>query len=293
MDIGIRRLAAQGVDPVRFSDPGEVVRWMGAMQGQDYTQSCLAIAARMHGQADVERAVRDRRILRTWPMRGTLHWVPAEDARWLVGLSEARQLAASRRRREQLELDEKTIGRAMEVFQEAREPISRPDLLERLRQAGIDPAGQRGYHLLYYAAQTGLLCLGPMAGKQQSFVRLDVWVPGGRVLEREEAILKLGAAYYRSHAPATVQDFAWWAGLTLEEARIVPIPEEQAWQAAGGRHLLPGFDEFLLGYQDRSAVLAPEDAPRIVPGGNGVFKPIVVEQGKVVGTWWKDEVELF
>ena len=61
-------------------------------------------------------------------------------------------------------------------------------------------------------------------------------------------------------------------------------------------HLLPAFDEYLLGYKDRSAVLAIEDAPKVVPGKNGVFLPTIVVGGRVVGTWKrrlkKDSIDL-
>jgi hypothetical protein len=54
---------------------------------------------------------------------------------------------------------------------------------------------------------------------------------------------------------------------------------------AEGVVLLPGFDEFVLGYRDRTTILAPEFADRIVPGNNGMFRPTVVLGGQVVGTW--------
>jgi hypothetical protein len=115
--------------------------------------------------------------------------------------------------------------------------------------------------------------------------------------------------YFRSHGPATVRDFAWWTQLPLPEVRaaleqvrgqLVELefggtgywmsPEAEALLDDGvpglrSVLLLPGFDEFLLGYQDRSLVLAPEHANKIVPGGNGVFKKTIVAGGEVVGTW--------
>jgi hypothetical protein len=59
----------------------------------------------------------------------------------------------------------------------------------------------------------------------------------------------------------------------------------EASAASAGVFLLPGFDEYLLGYKDRGAVLAAEHAPRIAPGGNGVFRPMIVSGGRIVGTW--------
>jgi hypothetical protein len=277
---------------------------MGAIQAQDYGQALWAIGARLRQGtvADVERAIAEGRILRTWPMRGTLHFVAPALAKAMVAASAPRMLASTRRRREQLGLDEGVLARAMALFARVlggRQAMTRPALMERLREAGIAPDGQRGYHLLYHAAQTGLICVGPMAGKQQTFVLLDEWAPAREDLGREELLARLAGTYFRSHAPATEQDFAWWAGLTLADARRAAAgleePEDRAAPAARV-HLLPGYDEFLLGYRDRSAVLDPAHADRVVPGGNGVFKAIVVVDGRVVGTWKKSprvEVELF
>ncbi|MGB3634226.1 MAG: winged helix DNA-binding domain-containing protein, partial [Rubrobacteraceae bacterium] len=146
--------------------------------------------------------------------------------------------------------------------------------------------------------------LGPMQNKQQTFVLLDEWAPDSRELSREESLAELTKRYFVSHGPATVHDFARWAGLTVTEARSGVeaaglVSEElvgtEYWTTKdapghatyGGSsvHLLPGFDEYLIGYKDRSAVLAEEHASKIVPGKNGVFMPTIVVGGQVIGTW--------
>jgi hypothetical protein len=284
---------------------------MGAMQAQDYLQAVWAIGLRMQAatMADVEQALTDGKILRTWPMRGTLHFVPSEDAKWMLKLSVARMLAGEKRRQRQLELDETMIERTKQLFYDALkggQRLSRPSMMQLLEDAGISTRGQRGYHLLWYMAQTGLICLGPIENKGQTFVLLDEWVPASRELSREEALAELARRYVASHGPATTQDFAWWAGLTLTDARAgfeaaksgllaEKIDGQEYWMArdAPGQkahqtssvHFLPGFDEYLLGYKDRSAVLAAEHASKIVPGNNGVFRPMLVSAGLVAGTW--------
>ncbi len=92
-------------------------------------------------------------------------------------------------------------------------------MMRLLDDAGITPTGQRGYHILWQTTQAGVICLGPMEGTQQTFVLLDEWVPAARDLSREEAVAELAGRYFTSHGPATIHDFAWWAGLTLAEAR--------------------------------------------------------------------------
>lgn len=311
-DIAHQRLINHRIEGEKCTTPEEVVRWMGAMQAQDYPQALWAIGARMQSATlpDIEQAINDGKIVRTWPMRGTLHFVPPEDAKWMVNLSAARMVAGDRRRLQQLELDDTTIGRATQLLYDALEGgkrLSRLDVMRLWEDAGISTKGQRGYHLLWHIAQTGLICMGPLEDKQQTFVLTDEWVPSSRQLSRDEALAVLARRYFVSHGPATVQDFAGWTGLTLTDARAgleaaksalvtervdgqdymlaaTAIPSPDA-HTSPGIHLLPGFDEYLLGYKDRSAVLAAEHAPHVVPGGNGVFMPIVVVAGQVAGTW--------
>jgi hypothetical protein len=185
----------------------------------------------------------------------------------------------------------------------------RKELMAVLTDGGVDVTGQRGYHLLWYLAQTGTLCLGPMAGGDQAFVLLDDWVTAPRRLDRDAGLAELALRYFRGHGPATVADLARWAGLPLGDVRagVAAVRDELAAVEVDGREhllapetadllaahraeaaglfLLPGFDEFVLGYADRSCAVPPEFADRIVPGGNGVFRPTVVHRGQVVGTW--------
>ncbi len=311
MNIAYQRLASQRISGARFDKPEEVVRWMGAMQAQDYGQALWAIGLRTRGAtvADIEQAIADRKIVRTWPMRGTIHFVPAEDAQWMLKLGAARMLAADSRRQEQLELDDAIMERCRELFYDALhggKRLSRPEMMALLEDAGISTKSQRGYHILWHAAQTGLISMGPMQDKQQTFVLLDEWAPHARELSREEALAELARRYFASHGPATLHDFAWWAGLTVTDARVgleaaklglvsETIDGKAYWLSAGAPeqaavdtscvHLLPGFDEYLLGYKDRGAVLAAEHAPKIIPGNNGVFQPTMVVAGQVAGTW--------
>jgi hypothetical protein len=313
MNTGTRRLLSQGLGDRPFARPEDVVRHMGAMQAQDYAQAIWGVAVRTAQStlADVETAIAERRIVRTWPMRSTIHFVPPEDAKWMLALSAPRRLAAARSRLAQLEIDAATLERSAALLASSLQGgnrLTRPAVMALLDGAGISTDGQRGYHLVWHAAQTGLICFGPMEGKQQTFVLLDEWVPHARRLEGDAALAELAKRYFLSHGPATVNDFAWWAGLTLTDARrglaaagpglvCEAIAGRDMWLAQDphdttpptGPHvrLLPGFDEFLLGYTDRSDVLGVAHAPHIVPGGNGVFKPTVVAGGQVVGTWRK------
>lgn len=309
-DIARYRLYQQQIARSRFKTPGQVVSWLGALQAQDYPGAKWSIGLRLPDRADtdIEQAIADKTIVRTWPMRGTLHFVAPEDVRWLLALLTPRVIASRARRHRQLALDEATFARSRELFAKALQgerQLTRQEMMDLLEQAGISTGNQRGYHILGWAAQTGFICFGPMQGKQPTFVWLDDWVPGGKRLTREESLAELAKRYFTGHGPATLQDFTWWSGLVAADARagLEMVKSQLAREQVGGQtywlpqnmpawqdqppdiYLLPGFDEYLLGYKDRSAVLDPEHSQVIHPGNSGMFSSTVVIDGRVAGTW--------
>jgi Winged helix DNA-binding domain len=315
-EIGLRRLAGQRISSGRLADPAAVVRWLGAVQAQDYGQSLWAVGSRLAAgtAAQVERAIAERQIARTWLMRGTIHFAPPEDVRWLLALVVPRLAQGDARRAAQLGLSERIIARSAQLLGDALagdRQLSRPEVLSLLESEGIDTSGGRGYHILWRLAQDALICGGPMRGKQQTFALLDDWAPPSqaRGVAREEALALLAARFVASRGPVTDHDLARWAGITLADARsglhaacepalaTRPLAGAEYWMAAdeaaapvpgAGRRkafLLAGFDEYLLGYKDRAAVLAAEHAAKVVPGANGIFKPIAVVGGRIAGTW--------
>ncbi|MDQ2768075.1 MAG: winged helix DNA-binding domain-containing protein, partial [Gemmatimonadota bacterium] len=185
------------------------------------------------------------------------------------------------------------------------ESLTRDALYSVLERAKVSTTNQRGIHILSHLSQKGLLCFASHRGKQPAFALLDEWIPKSRALARDEALAELTLRYFRGHGPATVRDLAWWAGITLGDARAgaAMMATELAEERIGGVahfvardaaaapsakravHLLPGFDEYLLGYTDRSVALDPALSAAIVPGNNGMFMPTIVAGGRVVGTW--------
>jgi hypothetical protein len=312
--IALLRLAAQHIAGPGLATPAEVVRWLTAMQSQDHHGVLTSVALRTAsgGREAVEAALSAGQIVKSWPMRGTLHLVAAEDLPWMLDLMTPRVLAGAAIRRARLGLDERAFERARELAVAALSggrQLRRDELMAVWDDGGLTTAGQRGYHMLWHLAQTGTLCFGPVRDGEQLIVLVDEWIPRPRRPEREEALGELALRYFRSHGPATVRDFTRWtnllaadvkAGLALARPRLARLevdgveylmdpetPEllDACLDRARGVFLLPGFDEFILGYLDRGAVLAAAFAHLIVPGGNGVFRPTVVSDGRVVGTW--------
>lgn len=281
------------------------------MQAQDFAGAKWSIGLRLPRATDaaIEQALADGSIVRSWPMRGTLHLVAPEDLRWMLMVTTPRLLAGVTRRQAALQLTQSQLDRARAAAVAeltGGRALTREDLHGVFATAGIAPEGQRGYHVLWYLSQTGTLCFGPTRNKQQTFVLLDEWVAAAPSYPRDEALGQFARRYFTSHGPATVHDLAWWASLTVTEARrgvavarkalaeleldgttYYLAPQTLAIPAAPptGTYALPGFDEYMLGYKDRSAALAPEHAAAIVPGSNGVFMPTMVVDGMVAGTW--------
>ncbi|HZB21469.1 MAG TPA: winged helix DNA-binding domain-containing protein, partial [Blastococcus sp.] len=279
-DIGLLRLAA-----LRLVGPGELtaadaVRLLGAVQAQDYPGALTSVALRTASRrrGDVEAALDAGEVVRSWPMRGTLHLVAAEDLRWFLDTVGVRALAGVGKRWAGLELDEAQAERARELVLEAlagQGRASRAELLAVIAK-DVPVTGQRGYHLLWYLSQTGTLCLGPTDGAgEQLFVLLDDWVRDERRLDRDEALAELALRFFTGHGPATVADLVRWAGSTVRDVRnglavvrdrldavtvdgteylmdpATPDRLAAARSEAEGVLLLPGFDEFVLGYGDR------------------------------------------
>ena len=282
---------------------------MGAVQAQDLPGARWAVGLRLRSasESDIEDAVVARTIVRTWPMRGTLHYVPAADARWMLRLLTPRVLARSAGRYRELELDAKALQRAARVLTRAMagRALTRAEAYEVLGRGGVSPEGQRGIHILGHLAQQGLVCLGPRRGKQPTFVLLEEWLPrGSRDPSRDEALATLAERYFASHGPATLHDFAWWTGLLLKdaEAAVAAAGSRVMSEVHEGRRLfsssaaraprttartlallLPAWDEYLVAYKDRGAAL--EAAPPLGDRAYAFGSPLVVIDGRARGSW--------
>ncbi|MBC3761807.1 winged helix DNA-binding domain-containing protein [Quadrisphaera oryzae] len=303
------------------ADPAAAVAHLLAVQAQDLPAAHVAVASRtpVRDAAAVRAALDDGRLVRTWPMRGTLHLLTAADAGWVTRLLGPRAVQAAAKRMRDAGLDEAAFERALAVAREllAAGPASREELGRAWTAAGFEPGTSTTYRLLNHLATCGELVLGPLRGTDQLVVLADAWLPDGarREDEPEEALLAdLAARYLAGHGPASVADLVRWTHQTAGAAgravaavhaagRLVAVtcegrtllggPEladlvgdlDAVRDATRGVLLTAAFDELVLGYADRTATLAREDEALVVPGGNGMFKPVVVVDGRAAGTW--------
>lgn len=250
-------------------------------------------------------------VVRSWPMRGTVHVVPAEDIGWLQKLTNHRALRTAQGRREFLGLSIETLERMRGIAiaeLQGGGSLTRAELIQAFEQSGIEMATGWSYHSIWYLCQTGTLVFGPPTDARESkLVLVDEWIPEPRRLDGDEALAELVTRYIAGHGPAAVADLGWWTMLTLTELKrafaaaesagtLVRIESETGplWvspeaEASIGLPLpalllLPAFDELLLGYKDRSLSIDAAHFPKVM-SSNGISSPMIVREGRIVGTW--------
>jgi hypothetical protein len=279
------------------------------VQAQILSAAGLALRARTEGltAARVDRArLSDRSIVLLWAMRGTLHLVAAEDVGWLRDLTVASKPGSSNRRLREMGVgpDQTSRGvRAIERMLDREGPLTRAEIGERLRRRGLPTEGQTLPHLLWLTAGRASVCFGPDRDGQRTHVLIRDWLGAPRRMDQDSALAELAVRYLRSHAPATPTDLSSWSGVGVSNAtrgwraiehRLVEVATVRGpmWRLRGREpeaprgsvRLLPSFDEYLLGWKDRSPVARPEHWRKIHPGA-GWFHPAVVVDGRGVGTW--------
>jgi winged helix DNA-binding protein len=261
-DAVFTRLHNQKLAISGFKKPVEVVRWFGAVQAQDFNAAKWALALRMRKATDasVEEAFNRGEILRTHVMRPTWHFVAPEDIRWLLQLTAARVNQKCGPNYRKFELDAAVFKRSNKIFMKALRDgkhLTRPALKSLLSADGIDVTDPvRLAHILLRSELDGVICSGPRIGKQFTYALLEERAPATKTLERDEALAELTRRYFRSHGPATLQDFVWWSGLTVEDAKrgiaeAGTLYSTQTKQSPNSAHLLPAFDEYFVAYKDR------------------------------------------
>ncbi|WP_288813686.1 winged helix DNA-binding domain-containing protein [uncultured Corynebacterium sp.] len=307
----------QSLEPL--SAISTVAEWMIATQFQLRNSGLEALAIRAGASTQqVEEAITQGLIVRSWSQRGTHHALFAPDVSWVTRVCSPRVQAASTKRRPMLGLTDEDVDSSrtalIKALSASDSPLSRTDCYEVFRSAGVDPGEQRGPHMLRHFGGEGEIIQGPFSGNADSFVLHDSVVSQARDVDkkkgREAAIVELAARYIDSRGPATPQDFSWWAGLTVKECKdaFAAVTSQGKstqvtcnnityhmgnWQqevthaelnsALTLELRLPAFDEYLLAYKDRSQVIEPHLTPEVGPSKNGMCWPFLVENGEVLG----------
>lgn len=309
-DITRLRLHNQRLSTTRFTNPGEVVEWLGAVQAQDYAGAKWALGQRIKNTTDaaMEQAFNEGAILRTHVMRPTWHFVKPEDIRWMLALTSSRVNAVSATYYRKLELDKAIFKRSNAVLTKALrggKQLTRTELTALLQKNGIASGDLlRFTYLIVRAEQDGIVCSGARRGRQFTYALLDERAPHTRTLERDEALAQLAKRYFVSHGPATLQDFVWWSGLTTADARkgldsiksnlIHEVENGQTYWFAESTpartpsptvHLLPDYDEYTVGYTDRRAIFDFSNTNKLDSRGSELAQYTILLNGHIAGTW--------
>jgi hypothetical protein len=302
---------------MRADAPGDATELLGdlcGVQAQEPLAALLAVQVRSQGMvaSQVERVrVRERAIVRTWCMRGTLHLLATEDLGWLLPLLGPEFVRKSRRRYAQLGLDEEICIMAVQAIRAIlgdQGPMTRAELAAHLAERGIPTEGQAAYHLLRRAGLEGIICFGPDHDGEPTYVALADWAPIGGALGGDAARAELVRRYLAAFGPARPEDLATWSGLSLREARAgfetiaaelleVDVGDTSAWLPSIRAswldepledgvvvRLLPGYDPYLLGYRGRDLTVPKQFAKRVHPGG-GLLRPTLLVNGQAAGIW--------
>ena len=312
-DILSHRLVNQQIAETKFKKPAEVVGYMGAIQAQDYGMAKWAIGLRLPGStdADIEKAFNDGLILRTHMLRPTWHFVCPKDIKWILELSAPRVHAFNALYYRKEGLDSKTLKRCNDLLGKTLEgcqELNRAEIKTVLEGAKIKTEGLRMALILMHAELDAVICSGAKKGKQFSYALLDEKAPGAKIYDKEEALAKLTKLYFTSRGPATVQDYAWWSGLTIKSARegIATLGKQFARETIDGKEyiykenrltdisllqktfLMPDFDEYSISYKDRTALLNTKSYVAWNEEINITRQHILIIDGVRAGTWNKN-----
>ena len=310
-NITSQRLHNQHITGTLFKKPEEVVQWLGAVQAQDYAAAKWAVAQRTVNStdADLDRLFAEGTILRTHVLRPTWHFVTPADIRWMLALTAPRVNALNAHYCRKLELDDALFARSNTALAKALQgenQLTRAELAGVLNQAGIATDNLRLVHFMMRAELDGIICSGARRGKQFTYALLDERAPQAKALEREEALAGLSRRYFMSRGPATLQDFVWWSGLTTNDARdgLEMIKSQLICEEGDGQtywlplsstsledqpsptaYLLPNYDEYVVGYTDRNAIIDASHTEKLDSRNNPLFQYIIVINGRIVGAW--------
>lgn len=307
-EIAVERLYNQHIGYKEFKSPDEMVSWLAAVQAQDYAGAKWSIGLRLQGVSDkdVEDALKNQSIVRTWALRGTLHFLSANDFRWIVNLLAPRIIARNARRYRELGLGEEELSESSKILDNALKGgnrLNRRELVKILEDNNISTEGQRAAYILQRASLDGIICQSVLEKNIPIFLSTEN-LPKNE-MKCEDALIELAKRYFTSHGPATIKDYVWWSGLLVKDARYgldgikseleeIIIKDQTYWKFPSNSsnkfklpkiNLLPGFDDYLLSYRDRSASIAPKQAKMLKPANGGMFHPTILINGQVTGIW--------
>ncbi len=314
------RLSHSGLSHSPFTTGAEAVAHSGAVQAQDFSAAIWSLGLRIRDAtaSTIEDAYNDGKILRVHVLRPTWHFILPEDLRWMTALTAPGVKSMEAASNRKLGLDPNLFSKSNAAIEKALEgqgSLTRQDLKGTLADIGIMTDVQRLAHIIMQAELEGLICSGPMQGRQHTYALADERIRKSRALTRDQSLAELARRYFRSHGPAQLGDFSWWSGLSRRDAETgldsiredlerTLIDGKPYWSPSEDGEVIPDppvalllsmYDEYAIAYTDRSAISDAREIERMIVKGNAMTAVIVL-YGKVAGTWEKrvkkDSIEI-
>lgn len=308
LDILASRLYNTGLSNAPFQSAVEAVTFLGAVQSQDYAaaKSGLGLRIGRSTEKDIDKAYDEGQILRVHVMRPTWHFILPEDLDWMMKLTGPRVKASLATSNRKLGLDHTLFARTNKAIAKALEQhrfLTRQEIKNVLQTIGINPDVQRLGHIVAMAELDGLICSGPLRGRQFTYALIEDRIRKSRKVNMVEASAELARRYFMSHGPAQISDFAWWSGLAVKDARTAFEPVKSEFELTSSDDneywgpgnqakpipvalLLSLYDEYIIASKDRRLLSDTRDIERMFTMGNLLTAAIILE-GKVGGGWNK------
>ena len=308
-DIPAIRLFNQQITQTKFTKPEELVKYLGAVQSQDFFGAKWALGLRLPGSndAEIEQAFNEGKILRTHALRPTWHFVDPSDIRWMVELNTPQVKKIMNYYNKKLELDDSIFRKTNSIIEKSlrgKNFLTRTELSKKINAGGIKATGQRLGHIVGWAELDGIICSGPKKGKQFTYALIDEVAPNSKSFSRDESLAKLAEIFFKSRGPATVKDFSKWSGLSMADSRkgLESVKSHFSNETIDGKEywfsslpktipqsptalLLPNYDEYISSYSDYSIISTPETRKNLDKIGNALFWNHMIIDGMIVGSW--------
>ena len=297
--VAIRLLNQQLVAP-QFSNPAELVSYMGAMQAQEYRMMRWAVEMRTRKPSAkaFKKAFDSGRIIRLHLMRGTWQLVSAENYWPFITLCGPKSIAVIKgwMSSNKISIPDDELYRVRDILAQTaadKGSVTKEDIVQALAERDMKMDDHRLSFHIRMAEFTSTLCSGDLLPMKATYALTANKVKLQGTIDRDEALIRFTRKYFQSRQPATLEDFVWWSGLNVSDCRkgIALLGDSihvEKWKGL----LIPPYDEYLIGYKSRDIVLPPEHRHH-AHNNSGIFQPVIAYDGTICGNWspFKDDCQ--
>ena len=313
------RLLNQQLAAPQFSDPAELVGYMGAMQAQEYRMMRWAVAMRTQKPSAkaFKQAFDNGRIIRLHLMRGTWQLVAAEDYWMMIDLCANKAIAVTKgwMSSNKISIPDEELTKVRDILAQTAADLgsaTKEDFVSALAEKDIRMDDHRLSYHIRMAEMSGTLCSGNLLPMKATYALTANKVKPKEKTDRDEALMLFTRKYFQSRQPATLEDFVWWSGLNISDCRkgIALLGNSIRVERWRGRDfyltetcrirgfrkgkflLIPPYDEYLISYKSRDIVLPPEHKHH-AHNNSGIFQPVIAYGGTICGNWspFKDDCQ--